>query len=354
MSLQRDKGARDVESGQVSSPPANPQRPTRTRKLMATGTAQQMQRRGSRQHHGPAAVELVNALMNQPLVREFSQTRRKPSTLSALERRWFVGRLRLATARDKHNSLSQAELSDPLLGCNLELIGTAGLLCMALPADSNNLVTVRASARADWYEFLLRVPVRKRGKLPGFKYAVMGDRARGRHSVIMGTKKYYVHAEVVAAARRYIEAFEEQTRSSTDSRSVGLHTSAELALASAVFGHGHGIACKPLDTTDTRRLDQPANIFAGDFMHILDADEPDVMSSPGETYADPEVAATEDFTASEGATFVPALQELAANFHPIPLGDDLQWKGGDGGVCELKVARAVLVPAVYAETQMIT
>jgi lipid A disaccharide synthetase len=74
---------------------------------MATGTAQQMQRRGSRQHHGPAAVELVNALTNQPLVQEFLQTRRKPSTLSALERRWFVGRQRLATARDKHNSLSK-------------------------------------------------------------------------------------------------------------------------------------------------------------------------------------------------------------------------------------------------------
>lgn len=305
----RDKQLTPDVAAVLSAPAAlaKPQTPTRTRKVMATGTAQQMRRRGSRQHHGPAAVELVNALMNQPLVREFSQTRRKPSTLSALERRWFVGRLRLATARDKHNSLSQAELSDPLLGCNLELIGTAGLLCMALPADSNNLVTVRASARADWYEFLLRVPVRKRGKLPGFKHAIMGDRARGRHSVIMGTKTYYVHADVVAAARRYIEAFEKRTTLSTASPSVGLQTSWTPLT-------------NTLDTTD-----QPSNKVACDCMHMLDADDPGVMSSPDETCADPEAGATEDFFAGERATFMPALQELAANYQPIPVEDDLQW-----------------------------
>lgn len=248
---------------------------------MPSGTAQQIPR-SRRQHHGPAAVELVEALMNQPLIRDFLQRgRRKPSTLSSLERRWFVGRLRLETARQKHNSLSKADLYDPLLGCNLELVGTAGLLYMASSVDSNDFVTVRASAMADWYEFVLRVPVRRRGQVP--KHRIMSNKAHG--SVVMGNKVYYVHAEVVAVTRRYIQAFEKREHArGSPPVSVSPDTcadflmGAELGLATTALDHRRGIGCSPLTTTDARWLDQPVDIAAADNICMLDRDENGPMS----------------------------------------------------------------------------
>eukprot|EP01043_Picozoa_sp_COSAG02_P023293 COSAG02_NODE_1239_length_13713_cov_37.434259_17_plen_349_part_00 len=333
---------------------------------MLTGTAQQV-RRGSRQHHGPAAGELVKALMSQALIREFLQDgKRKPSTLSALERRWFVGRLRLATALEKYNSLSKAELSDPLLGGNLELLGTAGLLRMASSADSNKLVTVRASEWAEWFEFLLHVPVRKRGKLPVIKRAVAGKPwARGQHDEVMGIKKYYVHAKVVAAANKYIHAFEKREHmksspptsfcygpptstfsprtSGTRDTSVDCCTSTELALAPAVFERGRAVDYRALNTTATWQLEQPATI--DDFMHLQNPDNDGSISDPGEIYTEPEVAAPEHFIAEGGDTStLSRLQNFAANYNPFPLEDDLLWLS-DGEALPQKSAEAVATSA---------
>ena len=330
---------------------------------MSTGTTQQVQR-GSRKHHGPAAFELVTALMSQALIREFIQDgKRKPSTLSALERRWFVGRLRLATAREKYNSISQADLSDYLLGGNLELLGTAGLLRMASSVDPNKLVTVHASQWAEWFEFFLHVPVRKRGKLPVIKRAFTGKPwARGQQEEVMGIKKYYVHEKVVAAAKRYIHAFEKREymrsnpptslcchgpptsrfsphTSGTRVISVDCHT-AELAYTPAAFDHGRAIDGNVLTTTTaTWQLDQPAS--ADDFMHMQTHDNDRVTSDPGEMYTQPVVAAPEHFIAGEGDTStLSRLQICAANYNPFPLEDDLQWLS-DGGACPKQDAEAV-------------
>lgn len=166
---------------------------------------------GDRTHHGPPALELVRVLLDSPLIQELLRVQgagsRRPGTLGALERRWFVGRRRLASAQEKFNSLSRVDLSDELLGENLELIGTAGLLRLATSAGGSPLVEVRPSQHPDWHEFLLHVPVGKRGKLSSLKRTT-ASKAWRQNGWAIGTKKYFVHDEVVYAAKVYIAAFE--------------------------------------------------------------------------------------------------------------------------------------------------
>ena len=166
---------------------------------------------GDRTHHGPPAFELVRALLDSALIQELLRAQgdgsRRPGTLATLERRWFVGRNRLVSAQGKHDSLSRADLTDELLGENLELVGTAGLLRLATSAGGSSLVEVRPSKHPNWHEFLLHVPVGKRGKLSSLKRTAASKASR-QNGWAIGTKKYLVHDEVVSAAKLYIEAFE--------------------------------------------------------------------------------------------------------------------------------------------------
>jgi hypothetical protein len=286
----------------------------RTRRLMpTTATAHLTQR--SRSHHGPPAVELVGALMGSALIREsLPYGKRKPSTLAALERRWFVGRLSLAKAQEKHKSLSKAQLSDSRLGGNLELIGTAGLLRMASPGAGPNLVTVRASAWADWYEFLLYVPVRKRGKLPSINRTGT-SKSWSRNRLAMGTKKYYVHADVVAAAKSYIEAFETRKHLRISMQTTpdyqGRCTSTINLDAGAAAG---AMPCVLSPATTIEGLAKLSSTRC--FMS---------MSDPGETYGEPDSYAVDFMAGAMGACTLSHPEEAAISHGPILIDDDLQW-----------------------------
>ena len=265
--------------------------------------------------------------MGSALIREVLHGKRKPSTLAALERRWFVGRLSMAKAQEKHNSLSKVQLSDSRLGGNCELVGTAGLLRMSSPGAGPNLVTVRASAWADWYEFLLYVPVRKRGKLPSINRTGT-SKSWSRNRLAMGTKKYYVHADVVAAAKSYIEAFErrEHLRSSmqttpdyqgrcnsTINPDTGAASDATCVLspAQAVFNcsYNQGIDCTalPAQRTPTSGLAKSSLMF---------------MSDPGEAYGDDAL----DFIAGAiGVRTLSDTKEASISHGPVFIDDDLLW-----------------------------
>jgi hypothetical protein len=277
-------------------------------------------------------VELVGALMGSALIREsLPYGKRQPSTLAALERRWFVGRLSLAKAQEKHKSLSKAQLSDSRLGGNLELIGTAGLLRMASPGAGPNLVTVRASAWADWYEFLLWVPVRKRGKPPSINRTGT-SKSWSRNRLAMGTKKYYVHADVVAAAKSYIEAFEtrEHLRSSMqttpDNRgrctsTINLDAGAAagampcvLSPAPAVLNcsYNQGIDCTALSAQRANT----SGLAQSSFM---------LMSDPGDTYGEPDDDAADFMAGAIGACTLSHPKEAAISHGPVFIDDDLQW-----------------------------
>jgi hypothetical protein len=139
--------------------------------------------------------------------------RARPSTLAALERRWFVGRKSIAAAEDAHNALDQECLSDPMLGNNLVLIGTSAMLELAQLAsagDSNPNVTVHlASDPPGWCIFTLSVPVGLRGRnlaTPNKLNAGDVDKViRWKtNGATMGKKQYYVRNSVVEAARRHI------------------------------------------------------------------------------------------------------------------------------------------------------
>ena len=162
-------------------------------------------------HHGPPATELVRGFMNTPVMLQFQadSATRKPSTLSTLERRWFVGRRSLEKAMEKHAMIDMCLLSTPTLGANLELVGTTAMLQLAQPgrcgADGyNNHVSVRPSLAAlGWTEFVLRVPVGRRGgrRPKGQKQGVIKWKTNGAS---MGEKTYFVHDSVVAAGYQYI------------------------------------------------------------------------------------------------------------------------------------------------------
>ena len=271
--------------------------------------------------------------MASALIGEFLHGKRKPSTLAALERRWFVGRLSLAKAIEKYNSLSKVQLSDCRLGGNLELVGTAALLRMASPEVGSNLVTVQASAWADWYEFLLYVPVRKRGKLPSIN-RIGTTKSWSRDRLSMGTKKYYVHADVVAAAKSYIEAFEmrehfrnsmqttadHQARcSSTISPDTGAASEAKCALslapvANCSYSKGIDSKARPAQRTTIAGLAQPSSSHC--FM---------VVSNPGEVYGEPD---DDDVCFMASAIDVCTLADpkgAAISHDPILIDDDLQW-----------------------------
>ena len=91
----------------------------------------------------------------------------RPSTLSASERRWFVGRQTLTKAKEKYATINQSLLSTATLGASLELVETTAMLQLAEPDQCRNTnhVSVRPSAWLEvpgWTEFVLRVPVGRR------------------------------------------------------------------------------------------------------------------------------------------------------------------------------------------------
>jgi len=146
------------------------------------------------------------------LVGDLSKNVRQPSTLSALERRWFVGRQSLKKAQEKHNTIDKRLLESPTLGGNLELVGVSAMLQLAeAPFVSPPLVTVQPSLVAPgWTEIILRVPVGLRGNKRGAAkpHARMEWKING---ATMGEKRYFVHDSVAAAGRRYILHVAQQT-----------------------------------------------------------------------------------------------------------------------------------------------
>jgi hypothetical protein len=167
-------------------------------------------------HHGPPALELVRCLMETEVVKNCNgNVGRQPSTLGALERRWFVGRQSLPKAKKIHATVEHEDLSKPMLGKKLVLIGTCALLELA--QLGNRLVTVNQAPDArGWHVFTLSVPVGRAGrhvhpsqvrknhkklKAGGTCNTVIPWKTNG---AAMGTKQYYVHDDVVDASRRHI------------------------------------------------------------------------------------------------------------------------------------------------------
>lgn len=269
--------------------------------------------------------------MGSPLIQEFLKTgKRRPSTLSALERRWFVGRLTLAKAQEKHDSLPKEQLSDPLLGGNLELLGTAGLFRMASPASGSKLVAVRASRCAGWYEFMLHVPVGKRGKAPFSKCSV-GGKVRRRNNLSMGIKKYFVHADVVEAAKTYVAAFETRQNlrnalpvSCSSTRSPGAD---DTWSADATYAPTGATAdtdmCRALSSTIVMKPSQPSQPIVHDVWMHMEGDSGDRWSEPGETYAEPDGFV--QIADSCDTQKLPVVQEPAYTYTPFLIDDDLQW-----------------------------
>ena len=152
-------------------------------------------------------------------VGDLSKKVRQPSTLAALERRWFCGRQSLKKAMEKHSTIDLRLLDSPTLGRNLELIGVSSMLSLAEAGQRCRsevpLVTVQPSLVAPgWTEIVLQVPVGLRGNNQRNGAAEPQARMDWKiNGAAMGNKIYYVHDSVVAAGYRYIEYVAQQTAS---------------------------------------------------------------------------------------------------------------------------------------------
>ena len=131
------------------------------------------------------------------LVGDLSKKVRQPSTLAAIERRWFVGRQSLKKASEKHHTIELCLLESPTLGGNLELVGVSAMLQLAETNLGLPLVALQPSQAAPgWTEITVRVPVGLRGN----KHGVAKPHARMEWKVngaTMGEKRYFVHDSVV-------------------------------------------------------------------------------------------------------------------------------------------------------------
>ena len=200
---------------------------------MLTKTVQQagaMQRARMAPELQPGEPELLQAFATHDLVQEALRRRseelkgihggakgaRVPSTLRAVERRWFVGRQTVQKAAQKALELlveSIGALTPEGVAKSDALVGTATLL--ALSQDGRGLVTLKPHeitspaaegiAAGPYRELQLCVSALQRG----------GSTTKGARP--RRPKTYFLHQDVVAACLRHAERFQQrqQVASST-------------------------------------------------------------------------------------------------------------------------------------------
>eukprot|EP01048_Picozoa_sp_COSAG05_P017733 COSAG05_NODE_2471_length_3023_cov_1.479822_2_plen_480_part_00 len=167
---------------------------------------------------------LVKALIESELFVEYvrlharKRGNRRPSSLAAVDRRWFVGKQSIAAAEKAYLALrTSGALLD--VGSNESLVGTAALLQMA--RANHPQVSEREGKNESYISLILRVRGRKRGR-PKTGLSMEAQR--------FSERVYYVHKDITAACLAFAAAH--STRQMSSKR--GAHNAIAPPIAFAV------------------------------------------------------------------------------------------------------------------------